>query len=92
VLGAVQGHLALVVKFVQWVLQDKGTTMMRHNVNNAKRAKQQRYKVPLNAKHVMLEHLATPKVFVPNALPVFIKTPKVKPDASSVNWENLSTM
>jgi len=83
--GAVQEHLALGVKIVQSVLQDKGTTMMRHNVNNAKRAKQQRYKVPLHAILAMLEHLAVAMAHVRNALPVFIKTPKVQQDASSVN-------
>ena len=76
--GAVQGHLALGVKIVQWGLQDKGTTMMRHNVDNVNWVKQQRQKVPLHARRAMLEHLAKPKVFVRNARMVFIKTPKVK--------------
>ena len=89
---AVRVHSALGVKIVQWVLQDKGTTMMRLNVDNVNWVKQQRQKVPLHARRAMLEHLAKPKVFVRNARMVFIKTPKVKQSASSVNWENLSTM
>ena len=68
------------VKIVHWVLLDNETTMMRHSVNNVNWVKQP-LKVPLNVILAMLEHLAKPKVFAKIARLVFIKIPKVKPNA-----------
>jgi hypothetical protein len=81
VLRVVRGRLARGVKIAHWVLQDKGTTVIRLDVNNVNWVKQQRLKVPLNARIVMLEHLAKRKVFVRNARRVSTKTPKAKQNA-----------
>ena len=69
------------VQHAHWVMPEKKTTMMQLNVNNVNWVKQQRLKVPLNARIVMLEHLAKRKVFVRNARRVSTKTPKAKQNA-----------
>jgi ribulose 1,5-bisphosphate carboxylase large subunit-like protein len=77
-------RLAAAKVFVQhahWVMPEKETTMVRLNVNNVDWVTQQRLKVPLNVKLVILEHLATPMVFVRNARVGFIKIPKGKQSA-----------
>ena len=76
------------VKIALWVLPEKMTTPMRHNVNNVHWVKQRRLKVPLNATIAMLEDLAKPKVSVQNARMVFIKMSKAKTNASNAHWEN----
>ena len=54
--------------------------MILHSANNVNWAKQP-LKVQLNVILAMLEHLAKPKVFAKIARLVFIKIPKVKPNA-----------
>ena len=66
--------------------------MMQRNANNVNQVKQQRVKVALNAMIVMLEHLATPKVFVQPARMVFIKKTKATQNASNANLENRTSM
>jgi hypothetical protein len=74
-------RLARGVKIAPRVMPEAVTTRMLHNANNACWVKQQRFKVLLIATCAMLEHLAKPKVFAKIARLVFIKIPKVKPNA-----------
>jgi len=76
------------VKIVHWVMQEKETTVMLLNVNNVLGVGQRRLHVPLHAMLVMLGDLAKPKVFVWYARLAFIKTTKVKMNASNAHWEN----
>ena len=85
---AVPVRLVLGVEIALWAMPEQGTTMMRHNVHNVNWAKQQRLKVPLNAMLAMLEDSAKPKVSVQHAQLAFIKTTKVKMNASNAHWES----
>ena len=82
---AAQGRLALGVQIVLKVLPEQETTMMRPNVNNVNWVKQQRLKVPLIVTLAMLEDMAKPKVSVHHARLAFIKTTKVKINASNAH-------
>jgi hypothetical protein len=89
---AMQGHfhLALGVKNVPKDMLEAILTL--HNVANAKRVKQHWSLVQRLVNFATPVGLAVAMAHVRNALLVFTKTPKAKQDASSVNWENLSTM
>ena len=85
VVRVVRVRLALGVKIARWVLPEKETTVMQCNVNNGNWVKQQWLKVPLNAMIVMLEHVVKRNVVVRHARLVFIKTTKLKQNASNAH-------